>query len=408
MYNAPTDLSQELQARIIFDREHHITNPYRCEDEHIIRRFDAPHDRATLWRPAFVRDTQKIINTPAYNRYTGKTQVFSFTRNDDISRRGLHVQLVARVARDIGAALGLNLDLIEAIALGHDIGHTPFGHTGERALDAVYHKQTGRYFRHNIQSVQVLDRMYCRNNALQVLDGVLCHNGEYEQRVFRTSNLASFEEFDALIEKCRVQGDAAIDTLVPMTLEGCVVRISDIIAYVGKDRQDAVAAGLLPHDAPFKTGAVGGYNSWVLQTLTVDIVEHSYGKDHIEMSEQAFDELARAKRENYELIYRNPQVEGICDESVFPLFEELYDRMYDDLVTGNESSPIFKQHIEPLSRQTGYYDRVYTWQEDLHQTTADFISSLTDDCFIALYEHEFPKKLSKIPWRDYYEATAEG
>ena len=156
MYDAPGDLSPQLQQRIRQDRAAHWLNPWRCADESAMRRVDAPRDRATLWRPAFVRDVEKIIHLPAYNRYAGKTQVFSFRSNDDIARRGLHVQLVARVARDIGAALGLNLDLIEAIALGHDIGHTPFGHAGERWLNEVFHARTGRWFRHNVHSVRTL------------------------------------------------------------------------------------------------------------------------------------------------------------------------------------------------------------------------------------------------------------
>ena len=119
-----------------------------------------PGDIASIWRPAYVRDVEKIIHTPAYNRYAGKTQVFSFRANDDISRRGLHVQLVARIARDIGFALGLNCDLIEAIGLGHDLGHTPFGHAGERCLNDVFHEHTGRWFFHNVHSVRVLDALY--------------------------------------------------------------------------------------------------------------------------------------------------------------------------------------------------------------------------------------------------------
>ena len=98
---------------------------------------------------------------------------------------------VAVCARDIGRALGLNCDLIEAIGLGHDLGHTPFGHAGERFLNDIYHERTGRFFFHNVQSVRVLDALYGRNVSLQTLDGVLCHNGEYEQRVFEWAPLTS-------------------------------------------------------------------------------------------------------------------------------------------------------------------------------------------------------------------------
>ena len=219
-------------------------SPFACRDASAIRRDPCERDRDTALRPAYVRDAEKIVHLPAYNRLSGKTQVFSFRANDDLARRGLHVQLVARVARDIGRALGLNLDLIEAIALGHDLGHTPFGHAGERFLNDVYHARTGRWFYHNVQSVRVMDELAGRNVSLQTLDGALCHNGEFELQRFETSGLAEFDTFERVVEACWERGDETISHLRPMTLEGCVVRVSDIIAYVGKDRQDAICAGL--------------------------------------------------------------------------------------------------------------------------------------------------------------------
>ena len=109
-------LSKELQHRIQEDKKAYWRNPYAFSDDDIVRR-DATHDRANLWRPAFVRDIEKIMHVSYYNRYSDKTQVYSFYKNDDISRRALHVQLVARIARNIGNVLGLNGDLIEAISL---------------------------------------------------------------------------------------------------------------------------------------------------------------------------------------------------------------------------------------------------------------------------------------------------
>ena len=164
MDRIPSALSPELVERIAADRASGYVNPYRCNDDQVIRRIDRAADKGTLMRPAFMRDTEKILHLPAYTRYAGKTQVFSFRSNDDLSRRGLHVQLVSRIARDIGRALGLNCDLIEAIGLGHDLGHTPFGHAGERFLNDIYHERTGRYFFHNVQSVRVLDTLYGRIN----------------------------------------------------------------------------------------------------------------------------------------------------------------------------------------------------------------------------------------------------
>ncbi|MFR0968745.1 MAG: HD domain-containing protein [Coprococcus sp.] len=159
-------LSKEVYEQILGDREHSKINPYACKNSDIIRR-QPDHDVPHLWRPAFVMDVEKILHNNYYNRYSDKTQVISCYKNDDISRRALHVQLVSRIARTIGMTLGLNLDLIEAISLGHDIGHTPFGHAGERYLNEIYNEHTGRLFNHNIHSARVLDKLIFRNISLQ-------------------------------------------------------------------------------------------------------------------------------------------------------------------------------------------------------------------------------------------------
>ena len=394
----PDALSPELVERMEEDRAHGWQNPYRARGADALRREARVSDEANFWRPAYVRDVEKILHLPAYNRYAGKTQVFSFRANDDLSRRGLHVQLVARIARDIGYALGLNCDLIEAIGLGHDLGHTPFGHAGERCLNDVFHARTGRWFHHNVHSVRVLDVLYGRNITLQTLDGVLCHNGEYEQRVFELSDMGSFDQFDQTVEDCIATGYGAIEHLRPMTLEGCVVRISDILAYVGRDRQDAIAAGLLLPDA-FDDGRGGAYNSWILTHASIDIVEHSYGKPRIEMSEDLFEEIRRAKRENYEKIYSKGGIEGDSEAELREAFEKLYDRCLRDLNEGDESSYIFKHHISRIEQQLSYYDRVYAWQDDKDQAVVDYIASMTDGYFCELTSKLFPGL--KFPHRTY-------
>lgn len=386
----PDVLSDELIERMSDDRARGWKNPYRTSDEDAVRREERPADRSSIWRPAFVRDVEKILHMPAYNRYAGKTQVFSFRSNDDLSRRGLHVQLVARIARDIGYALGLNCDLIEAIGLGHDLGHTPFGHAGERCLNDVFHGRTGRWFFHNVHSVRVLDKLYGRNISLQTLDGALCHNGEYEQRVFGLSGLSSFGEFDRVVDECVSGGGAVIGHLRPMTLEGCVVRISDIIAYVGRDRQDAIEAGLLTGDA-FEDGLGGAYNSWILTHASADIIEHSYGKDRIEMSEELFAEIRRAKAENYAKIYRSSGIEGERAEVLARAFELMYERCLDDLHKRDESSFIFRHHITRIGEQLAHYGHTYDWQSDPEQTVVDYIASMTDGYFAELASKFFPQ-----------------
>ena len=164
-----------------------------------------------------------------------KTQVFSLVRNDDITRRSFHLQVVSRVGRTIGMALGLNLDLIEAIAVGHDLGHTPFGHEGEHLLSGIYHSRTGRYFNHNVHSVRLLRTMANTNLCLQTYSGILSHCGEKAFLEYRPAPCDSFEQLDRIMDECYLDQSNIAD-LRPSTLEGCVVRISDIIAYAGKDR----------------------------------------------------------------------------------------------------------------------------------------------------------------------------
>ena len=221
---AKEQLSQALSARMEQEKEARSYQDHACHDPAALRRHsnDKP---APIWRPKFAKDIDRILYSPYYNRYTDKTQVFSLTKNDDITRRSLHVQLVSRIARTIGRALNLNLDLIEAIALGHDIGHTPFAHCGEVYLNELYHSHTGRFFNHNIHSARVLDRIFPLNLTLQTLSGIAGHNGEIELAEYHPVPMDSFEVFDAEIEKCyTVPGYA--NKLQPSTLEGNVISLT--------------------------------------------------------------------------------------------------------------------------------------------------------------------------------------
>lgn len=394
-------LSEELQQRIEQDRKNGYVNPNRCDDSSVIRR-DQSRDRANLWRPAFVRDTEKIIHLPYYNRYADKTQVFSFYNNDDITRRALHVQLVSRIARSIGAVLGLNLDLIEAISLGHDIGHTPFGHAGERFLSTLLQKETGRYFNHNVHSVRVLDHLFRRNISLQTLDGILCHNGEFEQMEYRPKYGKNFEEFDASVEACYTDGKNAIEKLVPNTLEGCVVRICDMIAYLGKDRQDAYVAKIIPRDYKFSTELIGSQNAKIINNLTVDIIENSYGRDYILLSAEAYADLKRMKEENNAVIYRNKEINDQYNEIIMPMFEELYYKLLYDVTKKDTDSLIYRHHVRFINETRKYYDNSDYFDDDPNQIVADYIASMTDDYFIALHKKLFPNSKYNITYKPYF------
>lgn len=401
------NFNPEFIERVQADRAAGIANPFRTPDEAVVRRNPARDMSARLHRPAFARDIDKILNVPPYNRYAGKTQVFSFIRNDDISRRGLHVQLVARTARSIGRMLGLNEDLIEAIALGHDLGHTPFGHAGERILNRLYHEHTGRFFNHNVQSARVLDQLYARNVSLQTLDGIICHNGESSQKVFERGTTRTFEDFDNMVEACNVD-ERAIKHLRPSTLEGCVVRISDMIAYVGKDRQDAVGVGSIAPDESFDGGSMGTKNAEIINNLTVDIVEHSYMCDRIQMSDAAFASLKTAKAENYERIYLADEQADTYDQIIEPMFEELYDVVLTDVRAERTDAPVFKHHIERIERQRGLYDDARPYRaEDPCLIAADYLAAMTDEYFLAAYRFMCPHSTHAVAFRDYFDGFAK-
>ena len=362
----------------------------------MVRRERNPHDDATLLRSAFSRDIDKIVNIPAYNRYAGKTQVFSLVENDDICRRGLHVQLVSRIARNIGRLLGLNCELIEAIALGHDLGHTPFGHAGERFLSKCYHERTGRYFNHNVHSVRVMDVLYRRNVSLQVLDGALCHNGEFAQQVLRRGETSTFEQLDANVDAC-ASDEAVIKTLRPSTLEGCVVRLSDMIAYLGKDRDDAVAMGVLDGLDGFDTRIIGRDNARIINNLTVDVINNSYGHSQIRMSEAAFEDVKLAKRQNYERIYNTEGWRAGSGNVVSEMFEEMYERLLSDVIAGDERSPVYLHHAKKLAARSRSIDaREYMANTEPNQIVVDYLASMTDRYFMALYRLLFPESKQHI------------
>lgn len=393
-------LDPEIEQAIREDRASGWRNPCAFADTDIIRREQKPHDQATLTRPAFARDIEKIINIPAYNRYADKTQVFSFVENDDICRRGLHVQLVSRIARGISDLLGLNTQLVEAIALGHDLGHTPFGHAGERYLSKCFEKHAGKSFRHNVHSVRVMDRLYRRNISLQTLDGALCHNGEFAQQVLRLGDIQSFAVLDATVERC-ANDVAEIKKLRPSTLEGCVVRVADMIAYIGKDRDDAIDVGIIDSLDGFESQVIGKDNSRIINNMTIDIVNNSYRTDHIAMSEAAFNDIVCAKRQNYEQIYYQEGTVSPVENIVEEMFSEMYELLYAQLVAGDESSPVFRHHIRQLCEKSFTLTKDEYLKEEPNQIIVDYISSMTDGYFIALYHHLFPNSTKRLFKREY-------
>ena len=395
-------LSPSLESRILRERETGNYQKNGFDDGQVIRRETLAKDSATVWRPPFVHDIDKILHCPYYNRYTDKTQVFSLIRNDDITRRSLHVQLVSRIARTIGSALRLNLDLIEAIALGHDIGHTPFAHGGEVFLDELYYKYAGRHFSHNIHSVRVLDGIYPFNISLQTLSGIAGHNGEIELDEYWPEPVDSFQKFDDMIERCYLERVYA-NRIQPSTLEGCVVRIADIIAYLGKDRQDAARVNVVEEEA-FFNGDIGSLNAEIINNLVVNIIENSYGKNYIKMDGRHFQALQESKRDNYAMIYAGAAAMSKLDTMVRPMMAEVYGQMLDDLKNGCKNSPIFAHHIDYVNR-VKYKRKVPYENTEPNQLVVDYIASMTDDYFIDLHHYLFPDSDLRVTYRGYFDET---
>lgn len=177
--------------------------------------------------------------------------------------------------------------------------------------------------------------------------------------------------------------------------------MSDMIAYLGKDRQDAVAMGVLDGLDAFESSYIGTDNGRIINNMTADIVNNSFGRDYIAMSEAAFEDIKRAKRQNYEEIYLK---EGMVDEAeniVEEMFEEMYERLLTDLLTGNETSPLITHHVARLCELS----RTITAEEYLagepNQIVVDYLSSMTDNYFMALYEFFFPRANKAVLPRDY-------
>ena len=293
----------ELLIKENYKKKEALLSKYATLDGDSIRYHEMKEDI----RPPFWHDADRIVHSLSYSRYSDKTQVFSFNENDHVSRRMTHVQLVSKVARTIGRMLNLNEDLIEAGALGHDIGHTPLGHLGEAIINDISVRELGEFFKHNVQGVRTF--MYIdhkgkgENLSLQVLDAILCHNGEMVNGEYHPKKKTK-EEFLKEYNDCYINKDVS-KKLVPMTLEGCVVRISDIIGYVGRDIEDAIMLGVLSREELPKeiTDILGNTNSSIVNTIVIDIVNNSYGKDYIKMSDEVYKALIDLKQFNYDHIY---------------------------------------------------------------------------------------------------------
>jgi len=334
-------------------------------------------DRKNI-RPAFFHDTDKIIHSLAYTRYIDKTQVFYLFENDHITHRVLHVQLVSKIARVIGRALSLNEDLIDAISLGHDLGHVPYGHDGERKLNDLLKKETNEFFCHNAQSVRALQLLENKGNGLnltlQVLDGILCHNGELMMKQYNPDYCKSKEKFLIEYDSCW-KIDGASKTIISMTLEGCVMRIADVIAYIGRDLEDAITIGLIDReDIPKSVSeSIGNTNSLIINNFALDIINNSYGKDFIQLSDEKFKAITEFYEYSKEAIYQNPK-KSCQDNKIRNMFDVLFEIYLNDLETDRKETSISKFFTSNMS--TDYLENT-----SKPRIVCDYIAGMTDDFF---------------------------
>jgi len=375
------------QIRITLDEsEADRLSPWACLSRSALRR--KGEEKVLLGhRQSFSLDTDRILHSLAYSRYIDKTQVFYLIKNDHITHRVLHVQLVSKIARTVGRLLRLNEDLIEAIALGHDIGHTPFGHDGERFLSELSRAHGLGHFTHNVQGVRFLDKIERKgrgwNLTLQVLDGILCHDGEVHAQALHPRPEKSFA---ALEEEMTLRESNPLAEIWPMTLEGCVVRMADTISYVGRDIEDAIRLGIVSRDdipRPCRE-VLGETNGTIVYTLVEDLVASSLDRPCVSFSAEVADTLRVLKEFNHERIYTNEKVKRQTPK-IRLMFELLFEKYLSDLDRGNEESDIHREFLSGMSDD-------YRCRTRHAETVRDFIAGMTDDYFLArCHKHLIPQ-----------------
>ena len=368
-------MNYEEQAKINFLAKEENLSEYATKSCDAIRLKEMIPDI----RPNFFRDIDKIIHSLSYTRYSDKTQVFPYKENDHISKRMIHVQLVSKVARTIGRALNLNEDLIEAIALGHDIGHTPLGHEGEYILDEISERELGEKFAHNIQSVRHC--MYVENKgkglnlSIQVLDGIMCHNGE----MLSNEYIPMKKDKDEFLKEFNNSYTNYSETkkCSPMTLEGCVVRISDIIGYIGRDIEDAIELGKIKREELPKeiSDVLGTTNKDIINTIILDIIKESINKPYIKMSKNVYNALFALKKFNSENIYSKSMSKE--DKEYYRQgMNILFNDYLNAIETSNKNSVIFTMFLNEQ-------DDEYLENTSKKRQVIDFIAGMTDDLFIS-------------------------
>ena len=375
-------MNEESFKKEILNFEDKYLSPYAAKNCKARRERETSHPL----RGPYSRDRDHILYSGSFRRYIGKTQVIysAVSFDEQLSNRSIHTLQVSQIARTIGKALKLNLDLIEAIALGHDLGHAPFGHDGEEILQEICQEKNIDIFFHNIHSLRIVDKLAdaCKgmNLTFQVRDGILSHDGEINEKYLKPNRDKT--EAD-LINYCRKKSQGEQVHIFPATLEGCIVRMSDSISYVGQDFEDAIRIGILKR-VELPEGVkkeLGESNTAIINSLVTDVIINSYNRDEIIYSSNIAERVFELKQFNAERIYKNPRLKG-KKTKLRAYFKCLFDKFLNDISRGDEDSLVFKEWIFNRGKNKGA-DYVNNYLPE--QVVVDYIASMTDRYFNNTY-----------------------
>lgn len=321
----------------------------QIDDKLLVKRVRA---RQEDFRGAYYRDTTAIIHSSPFRRLKHKTQVFFAPSNDHICTRMEHVLHVASIASSICRPMGLDTELAWAIGMGHDLGHTPFGHVGERIMDQISVEKGLGHFEHEVNSLRVVEKLADHGKGLNltyaVRDGIVSHCGEhFTQRIMPSFDIKDFSSITTR------------NGLVPTTFEATVVRFSDSIAYLGRDFEDAGRLGMLDsHPLPPEAASVlGRTNGEIINTLVIDLVKNSSQSEGIGFSDKVFKAVEIMKEYNYSYIYKSDILEG-------------YSRYFSRLLH------LIVDYLDDLYSKYGFEEEGY--EEEKNMLAAGFYSHLNE------------------------------
>lgn len=327
------------------------------------------------WRSPFAIDRDRILYSGAYKRCSGKTQVvyFSSQHDEQLSNRMVHIQYVSQICRTIGACCNLNLDLLEASALGHDLGHPPFGHDGETFLNALCQEHNIGQFLHNIHSLYIVDKFSYHGKGMNltwpVRNAIAAHNGEKNLSKITPDKKFTPSELDTVTKTPIIY-----KTIKPATQEACLLFFSDTIAYIGTDIEDAIRLKLINRrELPaICTKILGNNNGSIIKTLVNNLINNFRISGYFYFSAEVADALFKLKRFNYERIYNNSKLKSEKDK-IRKGFSILFETYLDDLRKENKNSDIYNHFLSGKNEN---------YRNNQHPVIVrDFIASMTDRYF---------------------------